>query len=153
MVFKEAVSKTKELSDAYFAGIQALTETDRNRIRCEYTHRLSGSVNLENSLRSRYIGKPIWDYGIGWRAPRKSECAIWIEVHFADSGHVEDVLKKVRWLKNWLRVKAPTLMDMTREKGYVWIASGSVSLSSTSRQARQLANEGVSFPQKTLVLE
>jgi hypothetical protein len=153
MVFKEAVSKTKELSDAYFPGLQALEETDRNRIRCKNTRRLLGSFNLEKSLRRRYIGKPIWDYGIGWHAPRKSECAIWIEVHSADSGHVEDVLKKVKWLKNWLHVKAPSLNDITYENGFVWIASGAVSLSNTSRQARQLANEGVSFPRKALVLK
>jgi hypothetical protein len=153
MGFKNAVCTTMELSNAYFLGIQALAKIDRKRVRCKDTRRLTGSVNLEKSLRGQYPGEPIWDYGIGWRVLRKSECAIWIEVHSADSNHVVDVINKVRWLKNWLLGKAPTLNALTHEKGYVWIASGRVSLSRTSCQARQLAKEGISFPIEEFVIE
>jgi len=152
MNYKEAVNNTEELSNAYQPGIHALSRTDRNRIVVKDSYRLAGSVNLETSVRRAYPEKPIWDYGIGWRTSRRNERAIWIEVHSADSGHVNDIIKKVRWLKDWLYQKAPMLKEITHENGYVWIASGGIALSKTSQQARQLANEGVSYPRKLLEL-
>ena len=144
---------TQELSGAYRSGIGALEEADRNRIECFQTRRLRGSVNLEASLRDYYPNEPIWDYGVGWRMESKNECAIWIEVHPASSGHVGSVINKAKWLKIWLQNSAPALSRLTRgNDGYVWISSGRVLLQRTSRQARQLAAAGVSFPRERLML-
>jgi hypothetical protein len=149
MCFKEAVNATAELSGAFRPGIQAIAEADRNRLDCDNTRRLAGSVNLEECLRPIRAGEPIWDYGIGWCTNGSKECAIWIEVHPASSGHVRDVINKAKWLKDWLCDKAPALNTLTRpEDGYVWIASGRVALQRGSPQARLLAMAGVSFPRE-----
>lgn len=150
MRFRQAINATPGLSNAYRPGIQALKEADRRRVDCSDTRRLAGSVNLEGSL--NIAGGPVWDYGIGWRNPARDH-AIWIEVHPATSDHVGSMVDKARWLKQWLRTSAPDLAGITRpEDGYVWIASGGVSLQRGSRQARQLAAEGVSFPRERLRL-
>jgi hypothetical protein len=153
MGFRKAVNATQELSGAYFSGIRALAEVDRNRIECLQTRRLRGSVNLETTLRDYYPNEPIWDYGVGWRVDTKNDCAVWIEVHPASSGHVDSVINKVKWLKIWLQTSAPALSSLTRgNDGYVWIASGRVLFQRTSRQARQLAAAGVSFPRERFML-
>lgn len=153
MGFGEAINATAELTGAYCAGLRALTEADRNRLECVQTRRLTGSVNLENSLRNQHPDDPIWDYGVGWRMSTRDDCAVWIEVHPASSGHVGAVIKKVKWLKDWLQTSAPALSGMTRgTDGYVWIASGRVLLQRSSRQARQLAAAGVSFPRVRFML-
>jgi hypothetical protein len=153
MGFRKAVNATEELSDAYRPGIRALAEADRKRIECAQPQRLRGSVNLETSLRDQHPDDPIWDYGIGWSISTRVDCAVWIEVHPASSGHVGAVIKKVKWLKDWLQTSAPALSGLTRGiDGYVWIASGRVLLQRTSRQARQLAAAGVSFPRERFIL-
>ena len=153
MVFRGAVNATEELSGAYCQGIRALPKADRKRLKFTKTRRVTGSVNLEDSLRDHYPDEPIWDYGVGWRMDRRSDCAVWIEVHPASSGHVGGVIKKVKWLKDWLQTNAPALRGITRgTDGYVWIASGRVLLQRSSRQARQLAAAGVSFPCERFLL-
>jgi len=152
MTFQNAVEAVNDLSGAYSPGLRALREGDRNRIRCANTRRLSGSVDLDEALRRSHPNDPLWDYGIGWTTGA-SDQAIWVEVHPASSGHVADVVKKVTWLKEWLKERATPLLDITREnKAYVWLASGGVSLQRGSRQARQLAMAGVSFPVEALLL-
>lgn len=153
MGFREAVNATEELSGAYCPGIHALPEADRNRLECAQTRRLTGSVNLENNLRNQYPDDPIWDYGVGWQTGGRNDCAIWIEVNPASSGHIGAVIKKIKWLKGWLQTSAPALSSITRgTDGCVWIASGRVLLQRSSRQARELAAAGVSFPRQRFVL-
>lgn len=147
MRFVDAVRATRELSERYRLGVQALTEADRNHLEYEDSRRLTGSVNLEEALRPSLPHDPIWDYGIGWRTSEASECAVWVEVHPASSSHVGCVIGKVDWLKKWLRTSAPELKSITRRE-YVWIASGRVALQRGSRQAHQLAMAGVSFPRE-----
>lgn len=152
MTFEDAVVSIAPLANAYHPGLQALRERDRGRIKCSQPRRLKGSVNLDTALARVAPDDPRWDYGIGW-TDIQSEVAIWIEVHSADSHHVSEVLRKAAWLKKWLKANSASLLEMTRrEDGLVWLSTGTVSLQRGSRQARQLALAGVSFPKKTLDL-
>ena len=153
MRFREAVDATAELRGACLPGLQALKESDRNRIQCADTRRLKGSIDLEVRLKDHYREYPQWDYGIGWLEAAGRECAIWVEVHPASSGHVDDMIRKVTWLKNWLRNHAPCLKSLTRvENGYAWVATAGISFRPGSPQAQKLTRAGVSFPQKQLRL-
>ncbi|MBM4045808.1 MAG: hypothetical protein FJ279_11890 [Planctomycetes bacterium] len=152
MTFKAAVLAVPQLRGAYCPGLQALRERDRDRIECRGTRRLAGSINLETALPSASPHEPRWDYGIGHGSGHEDE-AIWVEVHPASSHHVTEVIRKAQWLKGWLRRHASALLTMTRKPdGYVWLATGTVSLQRGSRQARQLALAGVAFPQRRLRL-
>ncbi|HPP51743.1 MAG TPA: hypothetical protein PK777_02245, partial [Thermoguttaceae bacterium] len=62
------------------------------------------------------------------------------------------VLKKLRWLKKWLKNQALQLNKLTR--GFYWLATdGSVNITKNSRQARQLAQEGLRGPTRVLKLD
>jgi len=143
MGFQEAVVATEGLADAYRPGLQALRRADRDRIRCSSSRNLTGSVNLDEALSPSHPNDPRWDYGIGVRKPRHSEIVVWIEVHSASSHHIQDVLDKLAWLKQWLVSSAPRLNEMRKE--YVWVASGSVRLPRHSQQRRRLAAQGIHF--------
>ena len=101
------------------------------------------SVDLDGALRDLHPNDPRWDYGIGVRKTKNSDRVIWIEVHPASSSHIQDVLKKLEWLKEWLGSSAPRLKTISTD--YVWIASGEVSISTNSPQRRKLAAKGIRF--------
>ena len=150
MSFRDAVVATQGLANAFRAGLQALRRTDRGRINCTSPRNLTGSVDLDGALSHSHAHDPRWDYGIGLREGRRREVVIWVEVHSASSSHIEEVLNKLSWLKRWLRSSAPLLNQMPKE--YVWVASGRVALSASSRQRRQLASRGIRFAGKRLEL-
>ena len=141
MTFKQAVEGTPEIADAWKAGLQALPAVDRQRIDVRKTRSLSGSVNLDSTLRSNYPSESRWDYGVGYRTGgRNGETVYWVEVHPATSGDVSVVLRKLDWLKQWLHDKAPKLNGMRKE--FVWISSGKTSFTSSSPQAKRIAAHG-----------
>ncbi len=143
MRFKDAVEKTDDLAEAYESGLQALKSIDRRRIQCQNPRDLTGSVDLDGALRDSHPNDPRWDYGIGVRETRGSDRVIWIEVHPASSSHIQDVLSKFRWLRQWLTSSASWLNRLSAE--YVWIASGSVRLPKNSPQRKKLAAQGIRF--------
>ena len=143
MRFKDAVEKTDGLAKTYKPGLQALKRVDGHRIQCRNTRHLTGSIDLDGALRDSHPNDPRWDYGIGVRRTQNSDCVIWIEVHPASSSHIQDVLKKLEWLKEWLGSSAPRLKTISTD--YVWIASGEVSISTNSPQRRKLAAKGIRF--------
>jgi hypothetical protein len=150
MRFKQAVERTPGLEQAYRPGLQALQRRDRSRISCRDSHMVTGSVNVDHTLAPTLPDDPRWDYGIGVTAQTRSEAVVWVEVHPASSHHVDEVLHKLDWLKNWLRTHAPQLNGMTRE--FVWVASGQVALQPNSPQRRRLAAHGLRLVSNRLQL-
>lgn len=144
MTFKESVRATKQLTNAYRRGLQALRESDRNRLSCATPRRLRGSIDLDSHLAATQLQATRWDYGIGLRHDDTKDRVIWLEVHPASSGHVSEILDKLRWLRDWLRDSAPRLNALPRE--FVWVSSGPVHLQQGSRQARILASNGMRHP-------
>lgn len=149
MTFRQAVEATPAVCNSYRRGLQALGNHS-SKIQCDDTHRLTGSVNLEDTLKPVKPNSPLWDYGIGYRHGR--ERAIWIEVHPASSTHVEEVLRKLNWLRDWLRNEAPRLDDLTQGDFY-WISTDSrIAITANSPHAKRLAKHGLKGPQKSLRL-
>jgi hypothetical protein len=143
MLFRDAVEATADVAQAYLPGLQALERVDRARIHCARPRLLAGSVNLDKALSASCPRDERWDYGIGIRKTRASDGAIWVEVHPASSRHIQEVLEKFRWLKQWLASAAMRLEQIT--DGYVWVASGSVALQPSSPQRRIIAAHGIRF--------
>jgi hypothetical protein len=113
---------------------------------------LAGSINIDAALSHECPTAPRWDYGIGHRRGDGEE-AVWVEVHRASAAHVGDIIRKKKWLEDWLSENALPLQALTRRTdGYVWLSTGGVDLQRSSRQARLLAQSGVSFPREHLVL-
>jgi len=147
MKFKRAVANTPEVKNAYKPGIQALLEPDRRKVSFGDTRAVSGSLNLDKALAKVYPPENRWDYGVGIEKSKQADTAVWIEVHPASAAHIDPMIKKVVWLKTWLKNKAPDLLKITdSDTPYIWIASKGVSFNKTSPQARKLAQAGVAFP-------
>ena len=150
MKFKKAVEDAPApVNKAYCKGLQALEKRHRGRVKCSDPHRLTGSVNLDKALarESGYANAPRWDYGIGYKLRNGPEQVVWVEVHPATTKEVSAVLKKLRWLRDWLNGEAEQLLQLTNatkeEQRYVWIASSSVKIPGNSPQARLLNKRGI----------
>lgn len=150
MIFRDAVEQTDSIADCYRPGLQALREADRNRIECSETRRLAGSVDLDAALRPSHPNDPVWDYGIGWNENADADSVIWLEVHPANAGHVDEVLSKLEWLRTWLSETAPLCRRMPGM--FVWVASGAVALPQNSPQRKKIAARGLHFAGQRLKL-
>ena len=148
--FKAAIQTIASVRNAYLPGLQALDEGDRGKIRYDNPRNLTGSVNLDKALENLHPNDPRWDYGIGYRVIN-NEYAVWVEVHPASSQHVEEVLRKLNWLKNWLGCHGTALLRLP--SAYFWLSTGTVALSPHSPQRRRLSQAGLRGPQSILNLD
>ena len=160
MSFKRAVqAEPPPVNGAYRTGKQALEKRHRRLVDCKDPQRLTGSIDLDSALERQpgYANAARWDYGLGYRpAAERREQAVWIEVHSATAKEVEAVLRKLRWLQDWLNAGAGRLKRMTDRANsdirFVWIARADVNIPRNSRQARQLSQSAIQKPRKRLSL-
>jgi hypothetical protein len=150
MRFKKAVRETTGLEHAYRKGLQALSEADRNRIKCAKPRALTGSLNLDETLAESRPNDSRWDYGIGLVAAHNADRVVWVEVHPASSSHIQQVIDKHVWLLRFLNADAPLLDKLP--PAFVWVASGRVCIPASSPQRRRLAQLGIRFAGEMLRL-
>lgn len=149
MSFEDKVKATGEISGCYEAGLQALDGNNSKSILVNETRDLDGSVNLDNCTLRKYQNANRWDYIIGY----KNE-AFFVEVHPASSGEVKEIVKKVKWLKKWLKTKASQINSIkAKQQPFRWVASGKIAITKNSRYSRTLTQNNVSFPQKVTKLD
>jgi hypothetical protein len=149
MTFVKAVKRTPSIEKHLKAGLKALPKSDRKLVSCKGPA-LLGSLDVDSALLKSHPKDPRWDYVVGMSDPRGHDTAVWIEVHAASS-HVNEVLKKLEWLKHWLATSAPAMNQLPRK--FCWIATGTVSFRQGSREANKIAQAGLRFPVKHLTLE
>lgn len=153
MRFKDVVQSVMPLKAGYHPGLQAVKAEHRERIVCDDTRGLAGSIDLDATLALSLPNEPRWDYGIGVNHSRGEDRVHWVEVHPATDGDVKDVLKKLAWLRAWLGQHERRLLAMTAtENGFVWLATKDIGFRPGSPKAKQLAAQGISFPQRRLRL-
>ncbi|NMC21244.1 MAG: hypothetical protein GYA33_12590 [Thermogutta sp.] len=152
MTFEQAVRACPLLRSLYQRGLAALG-SHSGCVSCNDPRRLTGSVDLDGATQKAFPDSPRWDYGIGFRPPKGKEVALWIEIHPASSTHVDEVLKKLNWLRDWLDKNAKALQNLTKQGGYYWIApDGRIAVTPNSPQAKRLAKEGLRGPLRGLKL-
>lgn len=140
MSFPEAAHACPHLRGKCKPGLQALPPRDRQRIDCPRPRCLTASLNLDEALEQSLPNDPRWDYGIGFRT-HEAHCVCWIEVHPATQS--EAVIKKIDWLKHWLKQNAAALDALPAT--FVWLASGAVRVTPASPALKRLAARGVMF--------
>ena len=150
MNFKTAVEAAPHpVSGAYHPGKQALENRHRNLVDCDEPTRLTGSIDLDSTLKQEpgYASAHRWDYGLGYRPKRGPEQAVWVEVHSAKTDEVGRVLAKLKWLRTWLNSEGRQLGKLTRRADdrirFVWIASNGVHISKNSPQAKTLSKSAI----------
>lgn len=160
MNFKTAVQNAGgSVQGAYRVGKQALAAAHAQQVECSHPNRISGSIDLDAALASvpEHAQSSRWDYGMGYRPPTGREVAVWVEVHSASTGEVGAVLRKLAWLKSFLKDECHDLWGLTtaacdHREPYVWVASGAVHINKNSRQARLLSAAGIPWPKSRLRL-
>jgi hypothetical protein len=149
MTFAQAVESYPRLQPHYHTGLGALGG-NRTRVRMRDARRIIGSLDIEAAQHEVSAGSPAWDYGIGVRSNR-SDVVIWLEVHPADSSHVEKMIEKFQSLAAFLKEYTPDFLRLSRR--YVWLATRRVGIAPASRERRRLNALGIQLRSKRLDLD
>lgn len=143
MSFRTAIDNTPLLKDHIKNGLQALG-SNSSKVKPTDTTKCEGSVDMDSAVMSKYPNDSRWDYAVGYNGR-----TYFIEVHSAKTGEVSPVLKKLRWLKDFLLKDAP---DLNQEpKSFHWIASNGNSILPSSPQARQLSQSGIRIARQLIL--
>lgn len=156
---KACETATPSLADAYAPGLRALG-ADSPHVGCKDTRRFTGSIALDEALQQvkGYGQAARWDYGVGYRPSSSAETAVWVEVHPAQTTNVSEVLRKLDWLKGFLRENAKDLWELTKRVpedtgAFHWVATNSgTHIRPGSREERRLRQAGLNLPKRKLEL-
>jgi hypothetical protein len=142
MTFQTAVQRTRHLERSYQPGLQALRRDDREHVDVENPRSLAGSVDIDTALQHIAPNASRWDYAIGYRhANRREEVIYWLELHAASDGEVGPVIRKARWLLDWLSTDGSSLRNFDRE--VVWVSTGATTFTLSSPQRKRMAQVGL----------
>jgi len=144
VTFKEAVRQTPDLETAWQPGLQALRAEDKPHIKPEDPRLLSGSADVDSALMPKEPQANRWDFAIGYRhTNRKDEFIYWVETHTGSDAQIKVVLKKLEWLKTWMRGDGRRLGQFDRD--IVWVSSGRTLFTKGSAQVKLLAQKGLIY--------
>jgi hypothetical protein len=141
--FRSAVEEVDALRDAWRPGLRALRGAHRTLLDATEAS-LTGSIDLDTALARQLPNDSRWDYGVGLEQSDASERVVWMEVHPAHTSNVLEVLRKLTWLKSWLRSNAGALDALPAR--FVWIASRGNHVRPVGREARLLSSSGIVGP-------
>jgi hypothetical protein len=145
---KKAVKMTPHLQNAWAQGLGALRAQDRPHVATEDPRHLTGSVDVDNALKTSQPNAHRWDYAIGYLHSNKKECIYWVEIHPARDQEVNVVLQKLRWLQLWLADSNNPLNQFERD--FVWVSSGATSFTLGAPQRKMFAQLGLQHKGKVL---
>lgn len=137
MTFKEAVEKTSDIKAGYRIGLQALG-VNKSHVAATDPRKIDGSVDIDKCTRMLYPNSARWDYAIGYDGK-----AYFLEIHPANTSNVEEMIKKAKWLNEWLNDKAPSLKSLAANNDYYWVPSGKVCILKNSPQYRKLSQSSI----------
>lgn len=142
----KACMKSCGLEASLKVGLTALGK-DSARVKCVGRVRPTESIALDESLKKTAGQDNRWDYGVGLAGSSQTRTA-WIEIHPASSSEVGVFLKKLQWLKAWLRSHGTDACRGTAS--YHWVSTTGVYIDSKHR--RRLNQAGIAMPKKTVWL-
>jgi hypothetical protein len=102
------------------------------------------SVDIDARMRADYPTANRWDYGVIHGSTKKR--IEFIEVHPAESGEVDVVIKKQRWLKDLMTGHS------IQPHSWYWIPSGKITILRQSSYFRRLDEAGISLVKDDLQL-
>lgn len=142
-IFQETVESTSEIKNCYQSGLQALGKHSK-KIELGDHKFCEGSVDIDTCLKNdpynKYSRSNRWDYCFSYKGE-----VYFIEVHGAITAEVSVVLKKLKWLKDWLHQEAPKLnrLKAKSKTPYYWIQSDNFDIPKTSSQYRTIVQAGI----------
>lgn len=149
MTFRESAEQTPGLQNAWRAGLGALRPQDRPHVSAQSTRKLEGSIDIDAAYRPAQPNANRWDFAIGYRHTNRADPFVYFaEMHTGSDGEIGVVLRKLEWLKGWLRSGNNRLAGLERD--IVWVASGSTSFTKGATQVKTLAAKGLRYSGKIL---
>ena len=142
-------------------GLSAVKAEYRSGVSLKPEHRHTASIDTDAHFHDAEPAAARWDYGLGLRTQSGEELMVWLEPHPASStGEVQKMLDKLDWLKSKVAQTAfdglRTLELTSRRRQiilYRWLApTGSIRILPNSKEARRLAQAGLSQPQRHVQL-
>lgn len=147
--FKEAIDKTPDVNGGYQPGLQALKGSYSSYIQATDTRLIDGSLDIDEKVKNLYPKENRWDYAISY-----DNKVCFVEIHPAETSEVSVMIAKLKWLKNWLKEKAPDIDNLPfYSPRFIWIASGRCSILPNSRYAKQISQSGLSNPVQKFILK
>ncbi|MDP2983099.1 MAG: hypothetical protein Q8O92_07205 [Candidatus Latescibacter sp.] len=140
MKFKTAVKCTDDIAPFLQSQLDALSKAHKNSIIVNNSKRVTGSVNIDDALKSVYPNDNRWDYAIGYYINNQDDKVFFVEFHKANVDEVSRVLQKKKWLMSWIRGKP---LDDLNHRIFVWVSSGGIKISANSPQRRILNTHGI----------
>jgi hypothetical protein len=136
--FKSAVEATPEVANCFQNGLAGLGKHS-TKIRLKDTQKCDGSLDIDTCTTAKYPNENRWDYAFSYKS-----LVYFIEVHTANTSEVTTLLKKKRWLVDWLHRKAPEIKALpSGNPSIIWIQSNNNKILPNSSQARSLAKEKI----------
>lgn len=143
MTFKKTVEQHSETHSCYKRGLKAMGGYSQ-KIKTTNPRLINGSVFLEECLANNYHHANFWDYMVSYNSK-----IYFVEVHPAETGNISEMIKKVKWLKDWLNNSGVQFKHMkSNNYPYRWVASGRVNIVKNSSQGRRLTKSGITFPKE-----
>jgi hypothetical protein len=104
---------------------------------------------VETALRHREPQANRWDFAIGYRHTNQREDSVyWVETHTGSDDQIKVVLKKLEWLKNWLKGDGQHLDKFEGDR--IWVSSDHTLFTKGSTQVKMLAQKGLIYAGATL---
>jgi len=137
--FGNAVKSTPSIKKCYAPGLRALGEYS-NKVEIGTPSMCNGSIDIDSCTKSKHPNANRWDYAFSY----KNEI-FFIEVHTANTGEVSTVIRKFKWLKEWLRTEAPHInaLKARSRSPFYWVQSNGFHILPQSRQYREVTSIGL----------
>jgi hypothetical protein len=132
MTFKEAVEQTPQIAAAYKTGLSAFGDYS-SKVVVPDKRLLGGSVDIDFATQELYPNNNRWDYAFDYKGE-----SYFIEIHTASTSETSTVLRKLEWLKVWLREQAPKLEKLKSRiiPPFYWVQSKQYALPTHTPQYR-----------------
>ncbi len=145
--FQRAIENTEEVKDGFCVGKHAIKSADRSKIVASDDKKLQGSLDIDSQVRVLYHNENRWDYALSY-----DDRIYFFEIHPAVTSEVDAVIKKLTWLKCWLKTKAPAIDELPKaDYPYTWVQSGGYAILPNTRERKKLSVSGIVVANKLIL--
>ena len=139
---QEAVKGIAGLDKHFKEGLGAVKGAYRARITAKEPRLFNGSLDIDKAKAQAEPTANRWDYAIEYNGE-----VFFVEIHPGSTSDVSIILKKLEWLKQWLKneAKAIDMLKTKRATPYFWIHTGGCKILQRSITSKQLAQRGITI--------
>lgn len=126
-------------NNCFFAGLNAIRNRDRKRIKSQNTRNIIGSIDIDTCMKKYYPDSHRWDYLIGTGDKTGKEKAFFIEVNPVKASEVDCIIRKYEWLKEIIKQQIPLILSESYERTCHLCATSGVHIQKHTHYWRKLS--------------